>query len=346
MVIGHIQRFPRRGLARAGRVCKLWRSIVQPILYNSVYLDLGVLLQVEQEALTSGQLSFHGRSQLQLYRLLCQDAINRLFIRNLFVERFCTFDLMCLLTGCNALTALHLRCNDPDHKGPTWESGLSILESVGPTLQQLSLSDWWTVNAAAWAELLEPLECVKQLTLDSVLDFKQMQSAPLKLHGTVTSLTVEADEQDDSVSGEGVSEFLGAFTNLEHLIFSVELDEMQLPVQALPPTLHTLELADSDPTGYLEILLRLASPDWLPNLRRAPKLRVTGLMEDTVEQTWEELGDEAWPSHAEVERLMKEAVIGLKQRQGWEGGDGKAAFWPDLLKLFDFDVAPQDGDPL
>ena len=346
MVIDHLDPAGLQGLSAVGQVCKLWRSITQPILYRKLNLDIGD--EARGEELQISVLwaeSEYGRKQAGLYSLLCRDAATCTLVRELIVNAWDVFELQCLLSGCDALTKLHLDMDGCEGQGIIWRAGLDLLGTVGATLQELRLSHWWEFKAAHWEELLEPLKHVKTLSLHDVLYFKHMQSRSLSLHDTVTTITMSSEVQNDWVSGEGLHALFGGFTKLEHLTFSVNLEDMHLPVELLPSTLSTLELTDLDPTGYLEILLRLASPDWLPNLTETPVLHVTDTMADNVRDERDDMGDEAWPLRAEVQRLIGDAVAGLKKRKGWKEREPKAAYWPDLLELFL--VAPlADGDPI
>lgn len=342
MVIGHLDPEELPDLAAIGQVCKLWRSITQPILYRKLDLDIGDESRDEDgEISVVSAESEYGHRQAVLYSLLCRDAATCTLVRELTVNAFNVFELQCLLSGCRALTRLHLDLNGCEGQGIFWKAGLDLLGSVGATLQELRLLYWWKFKAKHWKELLEPLKCLKTFSLQDIVSFQHMQSRPLTLHDTVTTITMSADNQYDLVSGEGLHAFFGGFTKLEHLTFSIDLEDMHLPVELLPSTLSTLELTDLDPSGYLEILLRLASPGWLPNLTETPVLHVTEMMREYVREGWEE---GLWPLRAEVQRLIRDAMAGLEKRKGWKEGEPKAAYWPDLLELFP--VALLDGDPL
>ena len=242
------------------------------------------------------------------------------------VHTFGNFDLRPLLSGCNTLTALKLRMDGPRYCDHVWVPDSGLLEGVGRTLETLSLTLWCTMRAAEWKELLEPLECVEHLTLDAVIDFKHLQSAPLKLHNTVRALALRAFYAERRVSGNGLGGFLGAFAKLGHLDFSVNLEEGYFPVEALTSGLRTFKLIDSDPSGYLDILRQLASPEWLPHLTKTPVLCFREDMYQVVHDRRYDLGDEAWPTYNALERLVAAAAAGLGKRKKWEQGDSNARF--------------------
>lgn len=336
MVIGYLNPARKRRIAMAGQVCRLWQAISQPILYRDIDLEIGLESRDEGGEVrpTRWQLP-HGYKQARLYRLLCRQVRKRRLVQHLTVKYFEGAELPGLLNGCNALSILHLSCEGPFGEGLHCEAGVSLLEGVGTTLQELTLSSWWDVDSAVWEELLKPLERLERFTLEGMHFFMYMKSEALQLHRTVTTLILREERSYSEWSrADGLAAFLSAFTSLEHLTFSITLNGDLFPIEALPQTLQTLDLSHSDIFGHLEILRRLASPAWLAALSETPILRTDSIMSDIIDGSYA-YGNANLPARGGVRRLIEDASEGLRKREGWQARDDIAEFWPDLLNLFE-----------
>ena len=123
-----------------------------------------------------------------------------------------------------------------------------------------------------WSQILGPLKVLHTLDLTAEENFGNLDTRSLPLAHTVRFLRIDSWGDDDKLDGQHLANLLRSFTSLEQLSLTGTLDNAL--AETLPQTLRKLHVWDWEAGGILNILRRLADPQWLPRLAETPILRV------------------------------------------------------------------------